>query len=535
MLSLFSLPFAVPLQLLKLSASATTPTVSLRYGTFEGFNSGNLTQFLGVPFAQAGRFEYPQEPDVLHGLQKATAYGPACPQQKVSHPPGLPFEVATYADISEDCLTLDVFKPARIEPDAKLPVFVWIYGGGFAIGHSRDFNLTPVVERSIEIGQPFIAVTINYRLNAFGWLMGKEAAAAGINNLGLRDQIFALEWVQRNIELFQGDPERVSVGGQSAGGVSTAFLTFDNAQDSNALFKGAWLQSGPPFHIPHLLDDQDIYDALLDATNCSSSSSPSSAMSRNATSIECLRTVPLETLISAVNAAPNFLNSDRCWGLRRRGNVRGVYYHLVNRVVFLIKGMYSNPRLFALASLNITTDAEFSGYVHSNYFPKTSSSELAELARLYPRDPAQGSPFGTGTEFQLSPQYKRVAAFTGDMLVTSPLRFFTQHASARQDVWGWSVTANKAAGGAAGAFHGIDTAAWMTRTTVLGTLGMDRMVNFVNNLNPNDPATPTAWPKHNSSSSSSLMVFADDGVSIAADDYRREAVNYLNYLRVKEA
>ncbi|KAK7031810.1 carboxylic ester hydrolase [Favolaschia claudopus] len=539
MLSLLSLQLCLPL--LMVAGAPTAPTVSLPYGTFEGFNSGNLTQFLGLPFAQAGRFEYPREPSTFSGVQKAIKYGPACPQQHESTPPGEPFKQNTYAVVSEDCLTLDIFRPTGVDSTTKLPVLVWLYGGGWEVGDSRDFNLTPAVERSIQIGEPFVAVTINYRLSVFGWLMGKEAAAAGLNNLGMRDQIFALEWVERYIHLFSGDPKRVTLGGQSAGSISAAFLTMDNAQNSNTLFRGVWLESGPPNHIPRQTDDQSIYDFVVSSTNCADADD----------TIECLQHVPYDTLMTAVNNTADFLayrSLNLVWTPRIDGELilkspwlavqEGAYAKIP-----IVGGVCEDEgTIFALSSLNITTDAEFLGYVHSNFFPETSSDELAEIARLYPSDPAQGSPFNTGTQFQVSPEYKRVAAFIGDMAMVSPLRFLAEHASSRQDVWTWLVEANQAAGGAVGAYHLSDIPIWLTTTTSLGTQGMDALVNFVNTLDPNQHLTQgssaTVWPKHNTPSAggnSSLIVFADDGVRVAADNYRQEGMDYLNSLRLKEA
>ncbi|KAF7351666.1 Carboxylic ester hydrolase [Mycena sanguinolenta] len=410
---------------------ADASTVSLTYGTFQGFISGNLTQFLGVPFAQAGRFERPKEPASLQTVYNATSFGPACPQQELSPIPGL--VANTYPSVSEDCLSLNVFRPTVTDSSVGLPR--WIYGGGFQVGNSRDYDLTPVVERSIERGKPIMVVTLNYRVTALGFLAGKEAAAAGISNLGLRDQIFGLQWVQKYISAFGGDPDQVVVGGVSAGSISTAYLTLNNNQDSNALFRGIFLQSGPALHIPSLSDGQADYDNLVAATNCSASTE----------TLDCLRHAPLDTVMAVVNATPNFFSYQSVnlvWGPRIDGDViaRDAW-------VSISKGLYGKmPKmigmcddegtLFSFSTLNITTDQEFSAYVHSNYLPKTSPDQMAELARLYPQDPTQGSPFGTGTANELSPEYKRMAAFQGDLLMTSPRRFWLAHASLTQNVWG---------------------------------------------------------------------------------------------------
>ncbi|KAJ7366077.1 sterol esterase [Mycena albidolilacea] len=519
--------------------AADSPTVALAYGTFQGFARGSVTQFLGVPFGQAARFSVPQEPALLHGLQNATSFGPACPQQALDIPSGFPVASNTYPSISEDCLTLDVFKPTVENPKVKLPVFVWIYGGGFQVGNSRDYDLPPVVERSISRGEPIIVVTPNYRVSAFGFLAGKEAGAAGISNLGLRDQIFALKWVQKHISAFGGDPARVVIGGVSAGSISTSFLFLNNKQNSNTLFQGAFLQSGPAIHVSQLSDGQSDYDGLVAANNCRAA--------RN--TLHCLRHAPFDTFMASVNNTPNFLSYrslNIVWGPRIDGDVvqhdpwvslsGGLYAK-----VPVLAGMCDDEgTLFSLSTLNITTDGEFLDYVHFNYLPETSQDQMAQLARLYPDDPTQGSPFDTGTDNQLTPEYKRLAAFQGDLVITSPRRFLLEKISSTQDAWGWLNKMGKSAKGPLGASHASDTPIWFTLAV---PEGIDSLLNFINTLDPNRPAKDSTsnvsipWPKWNTPSAagpSSLLTFWDTGINVTADEFRSEAVGILNDLRLSE-
>lgn len=123
---------------------------------------------------------------------------------------------------TEDCLFLDVLVPEKIfesagKNDSGAPVLVWIYGGGYTAGEKSSSNGAGLIERS-EDG--IIFVTLNYRLGAFGWLSGPTLQSNGTANAGLLDQRFALEWVQKNIHLFGGNPNNVTVMGESAGGGS---------------------------------------------------------------------------------------------------------------------------------------------------------------------------------------------------------------------------------------------------------------------------------------------------------------------------
>jgi carboxylesterase type B len=132
--------------------------------------------------------------------------------------PKIPFFSDDTVSYSEDCLSINVVRPAGIPHSQKLPVAVWIHGGGFSIGSSADriYNLSDLVNTSQQLHMPVIVASINYRLGVLGFLAGSELAAEGNVNLGLHDQRLALRWVQENIVAFGGDPENVTIFGESA-------------------------------------------------------------------------------------------------------------------------------------------------------------------------------------------------------------------------------------------------------------------------------------------------------------------------------
>jgi carboxylesterase type B len=119
-------------------------------------------------------------------------------------------------------LYLNVIRPAGIAPGTDLPVLTWIHGGGLYMGGSADrrYNLSFIVENSVKMGTPMIGVSLNYRLDAFGFLGGQEATYAGATNIGYRDQRLALRWINENIEAFGGSPDKVTIYGESAGAQS---------------------------------------------------------------------------------------------------------------------------------------------------------------------------------------------------------------------------------------------------------------------------------------------------------------------------
>ncbi|HEY0190615.1 MAG TPA: carboxylesterase family protein [Kofleriaceae bacterium] len=203
--------------------------VAIDSGPIHGAASGDLVVFKGVPYAQAGRWQAPGAPARWTQRRDATAFGPACPQ-------------AGHADLpqAEACLTVNVW--AHAGPAAHRPVIVFIHGGGYVEGSSRD----PTYDGAgLARGADAIVVTLNYRLGVLGYLALPQLAAGdgGIGNYGLRDQLAALAWVQRNIAAFGGDPAHVLVTGESAGGASVCTLV--GSPRARGLFSAAAIQSGP--------------------------------------------------------------------------------------------------------------------------------------------------------------------------------------------------------------------------------------------------------------------------------------------------
>lgn len=128
----------------------------------------------------------------------------------------------------------------------NLPIFVWIYGGNFVAGSSADprYNTSYIVNASVVIHKPIIAVSINYRLSGWGFLASKEVVDAGEANIGLFDQRLALKWIQENIRDFGGDPSRVTIAGESAGGFSVGYHLTGFDGDNDGLFRAAIMESG---------------------------------------------------------------------------------------------------------------------------------------------------------------------------------------------------------------------------------------------------------------------------------------------------
>ncbi len=217
--------------------SAAQP-IQTHSGPVTGKDVGEVRAYLGIPYAAPPvgplRWKPPVDPAPWTAPRACRAFGRACPQPTRRG-------VQTPTDQNEDCLTLNVWTAARAGD--KLPVMVWIHGGGFYVGSSSQdlYDGAALAKRGV------VVVSINYRLGVLGFLahpdLTAESSDKSSGNYGLRDQIFALEWVRKNIAAFGGDGGCVTIFGESAGGVSVCCLL--SSPLAKGLFHRAIAQSGP--------------------------------------------------------------------------------------------------------------------------------------------------------------------------------------------------------------------------------------------------------------------------------------------------
>lgn len=237
----------LPLLSLSLAASQSAPPgplVHLLNGTYLGRNVPSFAQdfFLGIPFAHSSLLSNPTPLNTSWpSIRSAEWPGPVC-----YIPDPLAARVTNITSVSADCLNLNVIRPSPLPKDKLLPVAVWLYGGGFADGFGADFNsnFSYLIRASVEQGMPIMAVTLNYRVGFLGFPGGKDAKKDGVTNLGLKDQRMALRWVTENIRAFGGDPERVTVWGQSAGAQSVVYQLLAYGGRGEKLFRGGVMSSG---------------------------------------------------------------------------------------------------------------------------------------------------------------------------------------------------------------------------------------------------------------------------------------------------
>ncbi|MBV8951386.1 MAG: carboxylesterase family protein [Actinobacteria bacterium] len=243
--------------------------------------------YLGIPYATAARFERPKPVTTATDFERCTAFGPAAPQR-----PGLNVvpECPVGPTDERACLTLNVWTPAGAHDPERKPVLVWFHGGSFVTGSSaqRCFDGT-----RLAVEHDVVVVTANYRLGALGFL-DLRTLGGDVANLGLHDAIEALRWVQANIESLGGDPERVTIFGESAGGGVCLHLLASAA--TRHLFASAIVQSGVTNYT--LVADRAalVADALCRAAGV--------------TNLAGLRALPVDAVLDAQDAAgPTLLQS----------------------------------------------------------------------------------------------------------------------------------------------------------------------------------------------------------------------------------
>jgi para-nitrobenzyl esterase len=242
----FSVPILAMLAVGPLMAAIQQP-VKVRGGLVSGVpgRDASVLAFKGIPFAAppVGELRWREPEPVMpwSGIRKADKFSASCIQHIVQERKPWTYEFMTHGPISEDCLYLNVWTGARSTGE-KRPVFVYLYGGGFSEGSAA----VPVYDGEGLAKKGLVVVTPNYRVGVFGFLaypeLAKETEHHVTGNYGLLDQLAALRWVHENIARFGGDPNRVTIAGQSAGGMSVQDLTASPV--AKGLFQRAIVESG---------------------------------------------------------------------------------------------------------------------------------------------------------------------------------------------------------------------------------------------------------------------------------------------------
>ncbi|KAI0742346.1 esterase 1 [Daedaleopsis nitida] len=523
-----------------------TITNTVVVGTSQTLSDGIGVDFFGgIPFAEPPlgdlRFAPPiiQETLAVDTLN-ATAFGAPCVQFGVD-------------GVSEDCLTLNVLRPSGATNTSGLPVMVWIYGGGFSAGFTAQFNATEIIAQGVRRGTPVVYVSMNYRVGPFGFPQGSEADRRGALNLGLKDQLVALQWVQKHIRTFGGDPTKVTVFGQSAGAISIADLFLNSGLEK--LVRGAIFESGsantlPPFDPARR---EVVWDTFV-------SEVPSCAAASQDDTFACMRSSDTSTLLTAwEETAPSFPEEflftpviDGPGGVIPDLPSKLLAAGKFAKIPFIAGTVLDDGSIFTPET--ISTDEQIIELFQTDNQPFTNASQrfeqdLSTLLQLYPDIAALGSPFNTGNEtFGLSSQYKRAAAMLGDTTFQAPRRAWIQTASAAGvKTFGYLFAdQNAVTTPSRGVSHASEIPYVYGQTAVtspkpnvqlLSQAMLDYWISFTVSMTPNDGKglLRTIWPQYepdrqvllqfdttNFSSPSSASF------TVIPDDYRSKQISFIN-------
>ncbi|KAH7329658.1 carboxylesterase [Stachybotrys elegans] len=549
------------------------PIVTVKNGTYYGIHNAELNQdfFLGMPFAKE-----PQRFALAVGLDSAWQ-GKRPATEYPRHCYGYGTDQIGYEE-SEDCLYINVIRPAATPQDAKLPVAVWIYGGGLTQGGSADrrYNMSFFVENSVAQGTPIIGVSFNYRLSVFGFLNGKEAEEAGVTNIGFRDQRLALRWINENINAFGGDKDAVTIFGESAGAESVTAQVFAYKGQHDGLFRSAAAQSGfgsmiwrQPGGFNATEAQQATYDTLVQRVPACAQLVGTSA------SLDCLRALPFRELNQALNYTGNgpgtwvpVLDGDFFVDYPHNQLIRGEFA----KVPILIgtntdegAGSFGQRRGPNGTGINSDEDMRFAlrsvfPPLAANTTGKTIEQLVDEVMYLYPNIQRVGIPslerwphvIQEGDEYanRLGLQFRRGASFFGDLWMQYARRranlAWSTHGiksySYRFDVqyrYGGETNYGQVAfvfnnlngnGYAINPFGGSD-AEYIVPAKALSNTMNRAWINFFVSQDPNlDNTTDAAWPAYDAAASGGLgrnIVFDLDGAHSEWDDHRTEGINWF--------
>ncbi|KAJ7703523.1 Alpha/Beta hydrolase protein [Mycena rosella] len=399
--------------------AGSTPIIDLSYARYQGEVDAatNITTFLGIRYAAAPtagqlRFGAPQPPQNVPGVQQATAQPDQCFQAPMGTNSTNPLENrAVVVDSSEDCLFLSVSYPSDPAgvPAGLLPTIVYIHGGEYIIGASSQFRGSDIVNES---NKGVVAVIIQYRLGLFGFLAGAAMKKKGALNAGLRDQEFALRWVNQHISKFGGDPSKVTIWGESAGAGSVLqHVVANGGRTTPQLFRGAITSS---LFVPSQYNYDDripelVYSEVVAQSNCTGA----------ADSIACLRAADVDAL---ENANVN-INGDAFFGTVALVPVVDGQFIAQRPTLSLAQGKINGKALLSVTNA-------FEGTIFVNSTEATANATRYALD-LYPKfGPAQADRVGA-LYAGLGTQLFQTNAVYGESVLICPTYFLLRAFSGR--------------------------------------------------------------------------------------------------------
>lgn len=498
------------------AAAQDAPVAKVTGGQVRGTAEAGVASFKGIPFAAPPvgslRWRAPQAVLPWAGVRDATAFGHDCMQ--------LPFpsDAAPLGTApSEDCLTINVWAPAGIK-GKKLPVLFWIYGGGFVNGGASP----AVYDGSALARAGIVVVSFNYRVGRFGFFAHPALTAAGegpVGNWGLMDQQAALRWTRDNIAVFGGDPRRVTIMGESAGGMSV--LSLLGAPAAHGLFHGAIVMSGGGRTAGQLRKMAHDLPGLPSAETIGLNFAKSVGVEgTGAAALDALRALPAERIVSGLNLASLFAppSGAPTWS--------GPFVDGVT-LTDSVEGMFDRGAQAPVPVMVGATSADI-GFVPAKTKEEIFESFGVRAARakaIY--DPGGDAPF-----------FDVMLKVGGDRFMVEPARYVAGRVAATGQPayhYRFSYVAETARDGGKGAAHASDIPYFLDtvatkygRETTSGDRAMAAVIsgfvaNFVRTGNPNGTGLAD-WPRFRPGE---VMDFASDGIARSGGDPWTERLDLI--------
>ncbi|CAE6516490.1 unnamed protein product [Rhizoctonia solani] len=431
-------------------------------------------------------------------------------------------------------------------------------GGAFINGSTQKYPADGLVEAAIHLGKPVIVASMNYRLGMFGFPVGAEAFASGVHNLGLLDQRLALEWIHENIAHFGGDPQKITIFGESAGSVSVGAQMSYRGGNTGGIFRAAIMQSGTPSTMATSIlspwTRQVTYDGIAQYLGCPvlSGAAPGDALRQSFECVQRADTLDLQRAEWKVLEIPEELKATDPAPIAFAPTIypddpfffdcpdRIAENHQFVNVPLIIGGTLdegtdfvpSLPDASALKSYFRTTRPGLTFGIETNEALKA----FDKFVSFYPDDPAAGSPFGTGNEtWGKGRDTKRGAAIFGDWLFEAPRRKFTREAvKAGLPVWSYQYSQPGYWSPEFGVGHFADVQMifrWFDEKTGPQMVGLSDLIlsfwlNFVYYLDPSPKGSELPeWPQYGPDALSLQLKIRN--YTLIKDDFRTEPIEWL--------
>lgn len=549
------------------------PTVKLAQGSYTGLRSNPIFQqewFFGIPFAEPptgnNRFRSPIKKAASSASFNATTPPPACPQ-----PNGYLVDFGNPANVrSEDCLTVNIWSPVGASSGnlGKLPVLFWLYGGGEIGNWANAYNSSALVLQSILQLQPMIVVTPNYRGNSFGFLAGTRVTngeGGAVLNAGLQDVTAALEWTRDNIAAFGGDPNKITLAGQSSGAFNVGAQMLKDGKNPGAkpIYRAAIMLSGSPATEPAPKSNSAFADENYQRVCAALQLGRRISDEQYDCTIDQLRGVDAIKLGEAAfwpSTTPNpsigWIQGPRYYaGNQPFQPTQDGVYHRDGAIAQIRRGEWPDVPLLtgnvrdegtifvshSMDAAGLANNLKTIGFTNPN---QDGVDDLVnKIIASYPDDPSQGAPYWPGytsktSRFGEGNQFERLAAILGDFAFVSKRRFMLNAYVGDDGMKGmkspvWSYFFNETFNVPnpqdwVGITHGSDPPAWFAAYNFAPNLpylpasavsyqASKSMVAFVNKMNPNAFGN-LYWPQYTKNNKVQMVM---NGVpSIMGDTYR---------------